>query len=82
MPYLISLLTILAAAVVLLLLLARLGTPARRLTGTAHLCGAYLTDRIGLLKARAAGLKIELQRRRRRGPVGGPAEGSVSPPAA
>ena len=78
MPYLISLLTILAAAVVLLVLLARLGTPARRLTGTAQLCGAYLADRIGLLRARAAGLKLELQRRSRRGPV----EGSATPPAA
>ena len=65
MPYLISLCIVVGAVVVLGVLLIRLATPARRLTGTAHLCGAYLSDRIGLLKARIAGLKVELARRRR-----------------
>lgn len=69
-PYLISLLTVLAATVVLLVMLARLGGPARRLTGTARLCRAYLADRLGLLRARIAGLKVELNRRRVHRPAG------------
>ncbi|MGH3796062.1 MAG: bacteriophage holin [Pseudonocardiaceae bacterium] len=64
MPYLVSLLAVVIAAAVLLILLVRLGTPARRLTGTAQLCRAYLADRVDLLKARIAGLRVELQRRR------------------
>lgn len=64
MPYLVSLLTVVSAVVVLLILLVRLGRPARRLTGTARVCRAYLADRIGLLSARVAGLKVALHRRR------------------
>lgn len=65
MPYLVSLLTVATAVVVLLVLLVRLRRPARRLTGTARACRAYLADRIGLLSARVAGLKVALRRRRR-----------------
>jgi hypothetical protein len=72
MPYLISLCIVVGAVVVLGVLLIRLSTPARRLTGTAHLCGAYLSDRIGLLNARIAGLKVELARRRRPRHAGNP----------
>ncbi|MFN2494530.1 MAG: hypothetical protein ABR608_01280 [Pseudonocardiaceae bacterium] len=63
MPYLISLLAVAAATMALLILLARLSEPARRLTGTARLCRAYLADRIGMLTARIAELKVELNRR-------------------
>lgn len=78
MPYLISLGIVVAAVAVLGLLLFRLSTPVRRLTGTAQLCRAYLADRIGLLRARIAGLKVALARRRRPRPAGGPG----GPPAA
>lgn len=64
MPYIISLLAVATAGVALLVLLVRLGTPVRRLTGTARLCSAYLADRTSLLRARIAGLKVELNRRR------------------
>ncbi|HEU0087622.1 MAG TPA: bacteriophage holin [Pseudonocardiaceae bacterium] len=63
MAYVVSLLVVGAAVVVLLILLVRLGGPIRRLTGTARLCGAYLADRIGLLRARIAGLRVALRRR-------------------
>jgi uncharacterized small protein (DUF1192 family) len=75
-PYLISLLTVAAATIVLLIVLARLRRPARRLIETALLCRAYLTDRTGLLTARIAGLKVELNRRLHR------RTGSSPPPAA
>lgn len=65
MLYLISLGTVVGAVMVLGLLLFQLSTPVRRLTGTARVCRAYLADRIGLLKARIAGLKVALARRRR-----------------
>lgn len=78
MPYLVSLLIVVAAVAVLGVLLVRLGAPARRLSGTARLCRAYLADRIGLLTARIAGLKVELARRRRPRHVGSPG----GPPAA
>lgn len=77
-PYLISLLTVAAAIVVLLVLLVRLGGSARRLAGTARLHRAYLADRSGLLSARVAGLRMELDRRRRPHPV----RRSSTPPAA
>ncbi|MGH3913733.1 MAG: bacteriophage holin [Pseudonocardiaceae bacterium] len=64
MPYLVSLLIVVTAVVVLVILLARLGRPARRLTGTARLCRAYLADRVGLLSARVAALKVALRHRR------------------
>ncbi|MGH3928639.1 MAG: bacteriophage holin [Pseudonocardiaceae bacterium] len=64
MPYLISLLAVVAAVGVLLILLVRLGRPARRMVGTARACRAYLADRIGLLSARVAGVKVALHRRR------------------
>lgn len=67
MPYLISLLIVAAATVVLLVLLVRLGGSARRLSDTARLHRAYVADRSGLLSARIAGLKVELDRRRRLG---------------
>ncbi|MGH4015209.1 MAG: bacteriophage holin [Pseudonocardiaceae bacterium] len=64
MPYVISLLAVAAASVALLVLLVRLSTPVRRLTGTARLCSTYLAEHLGLLRARIAGLKVELNRRR------------------
>ena len=64
MPYLVSLLAVATAVVVLLILLVRLHRPARRLTGTARVCRAYLADRIGMLSARLAGLQVALHRRR------------------
>lgn len=64
MPYVVSLLTVAAAGVALLILIVRLATPVHRLTGTARVCSAYLAGRIGLLRARIAGLKTELNRRR------------------
>lgn len=72
MPYLISLCIIVGAVAVLGVLLIRLNTPARRLTGTAHACGVYLSDRIGLLKARIAGVKVDLARRRHPRSAGNP----------
>ncbi|MGQ0777139.1 MAG: bacteriophage holin [Pseudonocardiales bacterium] len=71
MTYLVSLLTVATALVVLLILLVRLRRPARRLTGTAHVCRVYLANRIGLLSARIAGLKVALHRRRYPRSVGG-----------
>lgn len=71
MPYVLSLLTTAVGVVVLLILLVRLGRPARRLVGTVRLCRAYLADRLGLLSARIAGLKVALHRRRRLREVSG-----------
>ncbi len=71
MPYLISLLAVVLAAGVLLILLLRLGRPARRMVGTARACRAYLADRIGLLSARVAGVKVALHQRRHFRSVGG-----------
>jgi hypothetical protein len=65
-PYLISVLVAAAGVVVLLTLLMRLAGPARRLAGTVYLNREHLADRTGLLAARIAALRVQLDRRRRR----------------
>ncbi len=65
MLYLISTLMAGAGVVVLLTLLTRLIGPARRLAGTTRVSQARLADRRGLLTARIAALRVELDRRRR-----------------
>lgn len=64
-PYLISVLTAAVGGVVLLVLLVRLVGPVRRLAGTARTSRAGLAERSGLLAARIATLRVELDRRRR-----------------
>lgn len=66
MPYLISVLAAAAGGVVLLTLLVRLDGPARQLAGTVHRSRVHWADRIGLLAARIAALRVQLDRRRRR----------------
>ncbi|MBV9164066.1 MAG: hypothetical protein JO309_07965 [Pseudonocardiales bacterium] len=66
MPYLISVLAAAAGVVVLLTLLTRLAGPARRLAGTVHRSRAHWVDRTGLLAARTAALRVQLDRRRHR----------------
>jgi hypothetical protein len=65
-PYLISVLAAAAGIVVLLTLLLRLAGSARQLTGTVHRGRAHWADRTGLLVARIAALRVQLDRRRRR----------------
>ncbi|MGH3871459.1 MAG: bacteriophage holin [Pseudonocardiaceae bacterium] len=65
MPYLISVLVTGAGVVALLILLMRLIGSARRLAGTTRTSQAGLADRRGLLTARIAALRVELDRRRR-----------------
>ncbi|MDQ4102488.1 MAG: hypothetical protein M3186_01765 [Actinomycetota bacterium] len=65
MAYLISVLAVTASGVVLLLLLLRLAAPVRRLAGTVQLSRTWFADRTGLLVARIATLRAELDRRRR-----------------
>jgi hypothetical protein len=75
MLYLISVLAAAAGVGVLLTLLVRLTGPAGRLSGTMHLSRVHFVDRAGLLAARIAALRVELDRRRRRhnGAGSGPA---------
>jgi hypothetical protein len=65
-PYLISVLAVAAGVVVLLTLLVRLASPARRLAGTLRRSRGHFADRAGLLTARIAALRVELDRRRHR----------------
>jgi hypothetical protein len=55
-----------AGAVVLLMIFRALVAPARRLAATLQCSRAHLADRIGLLSARVAALRVALDRRRRR----------------
>jgi hypothetical protein len=64
-PYLVSVLMAAAGSVVLLALLVRLVGPVRRLVGTARTSSAVFADRSGLLRARIAALRVELDRRHR-----------------
>jgi hypothetical protein len=65
-PYLISVLAAAAGVVVLLTLLVLLAGSARQLAGTVHRGRAHWADRTGLLAARIAALRVQLDRRRRR----------------
>jgi hypothetical protein len=65
-PYVISVLMAAAAAVTLCTLLVQLVRPARRLVETARRSRAHFADRAGLLAARIAALRVELDRRRHR----------------
>lgn len=65
-PYLVSLLTIVVAAAVLLVLVVRLAGRARQFARTTRLVHADFTDHTGLLTARIAALKVDLDRRRHR----------------
>jgi hypothetical protein len=65
MPYLVSVLMAAVGGGVLLVLLVRLAGPARRLAGAARTSRAGLADRSGLLAARIAALRVELDQRRR-----------------
>jgi len=65
MGYLTSLLVVAGAAVLLaVLLLVRLVGPARRTARAARMARAALTEGIGLLAARVAALRHELEQRR------------------
>jgi hypothetical protein len=64
--YLISGVLTAAGAVVLLMIFRALVAPARRLAATLQCSRAHLADRIGLLSARVAALRVALDRRRRR----------------
>lgn len=64
-PYLVSVLMAAVGGGVLLVLLVRLVGPARRLVGAARTSRAGLADRSGLLAARIAALRVELERRGR-----------------
>jgi hypothetical protein len=70
-PYLISLLVALAAVLVLLAVLVPLAARARRLGRMLHVVRAHFGDRVGMLQARTAALKVELSRWRRTRPAGG-----------
>ncbi|HEX8934450.1 MAG TPA: hypothetical protein VF788_09695 [Pseudonocardiaceae bacterium] len=75
-PYLISLLAVVLATGALLTVLARLRGPTRRLSEAARRSRAHFADRIKALTARAAALRMALNRRRRGG------DGSRPAPAA
>ena len=62
MLYLISVLTAAVGGGVLLVLLVRLVGPARQLARTARTSRAGLADHSGLLAARIAALRVELDR--------------------
>ncbi|MFN2479093.1 MAG: hypothetical protein ABR615_07970 [Pseudonocardiaceae bacterium] len=66
MAYLISGALAAACVVVLLMMLRALVAPARRLAATVQLSRTHLADRIGLLTARVAALRVALERRHRR----------------
>lgn len=66
MAYLTSLLIMAGAVLVLVVLLVRLIGPVRRLSRAAQDGRGAVTDRTGLLSARSAALRIELERRRSR----------------
>ena len=74
MPYLISVLAVVAGAVMLITVLVRLGGPLRRLGDTARQSRAHFADRIGALAARIAALRVAVNQRRHR-------DGDSSPPA-
>ncbi|HJT02577.1 MAG TPA: hypothetical protein VJ757_02965 [Pseudonocardiaceae bacterium] len=65
-PYLISVLAVAAGAVVLLMVLARLGGPLRRLADTARQSRAHFADRTAALAARIAALRVAMKQRRHR----------------
>lgn len=73
MAYLTSLLVVAGATVVLTVLLVRLIRPARRVARLAEATRDDLTERIELLAARAAAVRMEFDRRRdrRRSDAGG-----------
>lgn len=71
MPYLTSGLVAAAALVVLALLALSAVRSQRRAARAAHLAGQTLSERLRLLSARAAALRVELARRRGRTDVGG-----------
>lgn len=64
MPYLTSLLLVAGALVVVLVLLLRLIGPVRRVADAARVTRGELTRGVGLLSARMAALRVELDRRR------------------
>lgn len=66
MLYLISVLVAAAAVVMLFTLVVQLARPARRLADTTRSSRAHFTDRIDLLTARIAALRVQLDRRRHR----------------
>jgi hypothetical protein len=66
LPYLISVLAAAAGVVALLTLLVRLAGSARQLAGTVRRGRAHWAERTGLLTARIAALRVQLDRRRRR----------------
>jgi len=71
--YLTSLLVVAGATVVLTVLLVRLIRPARRVARLAEATRDDITERIELLAARAAAVRMEFDRRRdrRRSDAGG-----------
>ena len=73
MAYLTSLLVVAGATVVLTVLLVRLIRPARRVARLAEATRDDLTERVELLAARAAAVRMEFDRRRdrRRSDAGG-----------
>ena len=73
MAYLTSLLVVAGATVVLVVLLVRLIRPARRVARLAEATRDDLTERVELLAARAAAVRMEFDRRRdrRRSDAGG-----------
>lgn len=66
MAYLTSLLVVTGATVVLVVLLVRLIGPARRVVRMAEASRDDITERVKLLAARAAAMRMELDRRRNR----------------
>ena len=73
MAYLTSLLVVAGATVVLTVLLVRLIRPARRVARLAEATRDDITERVELLAARAAAVRMEFDRRRdrRRSDAGG-----------
>lgn len=77
MLYLISLVAVAVAIVALLMVLARLRGPARRLSEAVRRSRAHFADRTGALADQIAALRVALNRRRRRN-----RDGSQPTPAA
>ncbi|MGH3763883.1 MAG: hypothetical protein ACRDS0_20965 [Pseudonocardiaceae bacterium] len=66
MPYLISLLVVAVAIAALLMVLARLRGPARRLSEAVRRSRSQLADRAAVLATRISALRMALNRRRHR----------------
>lgn len=71
MPYLISLIVAVVAVLLLAVQLIRQAARVRRLAAILQVVRAHFADRLGLLKARVAALKTELNRWRRARPSRG-----------